>query len=79
MGMMSANAYFGLCPICHKTDGYLNAGQSHRFYCKEHKTSWLAGSNLFSDWRDQTEEEQRRKWAEVGLDMFENVTPYYGN
>src|SRR5262249_7630345 len=48
----------------------------HRFYCKEHKTSWCAGSNLFSSWRYQTEAEQRAIWDEIGLNDFEDVKPY---
>jgi|HubBroStandDraft_4_1064222.scaffolds.fasta_scaffold283101_3 hypothetical protein len=67
---------FGLCPVCHKTDGFANAGRSHRFYCKEHKTSWHVGGNLFSSWRGQTEDEQRRIWNEIGLEDFEDVKPY---
>jgi hypothetical protein len=69
--------HFGLCPVCHRTDGFANAWKSHVFYCKEHKTLWFAGSNLFSSWRDQTEEEQRRIWKEIGLDEFEYVEPYH--
>jgi hypothetical protein len=69
--------YFGVCPICHKCDGYANAGRSHRCYCKEHKTSWCIGANLFSDWREQTEEEQRQIWDEIGLNNFKNVEPYF--
>jgi hypothetical protein len=68
---------FGLCPVCHKTDGYANAGKSHVFYCKEHKTCWCVGSNLFSSWREQTEEEQVRVWDEMGLEEFEDVEPYF--
>jgi hypothetical protein len=75
-GTEADDDYFGLCPICHKTDGYANAGRFHRFFCKEHKTSWGAGSNLFSDWRDQTEEEQHRIWDEIGLDDFQDVEPW---
>jgi hypothetical protein len=75
--MKNFDDYFGLCPICHKTDGYANAGRSHRFYCKEHKTSWLVGSNLFSSWRDQTEAEQRKIWDEIGLNDFADVEPYF--
>jgi hypothetical protein len=70
--------HFGVCPVCHKTNGYLNAGRSHRFYCEEHRKSWCVGSNLFSSWRFETEEEQRRKWDEIGLDGFEEVEPYSG-
>jgi hypothetical protein len=72
------NGYFGLCPICHKADGYANAGAGHRFYCKEHKTSWFVGVNLF-DWREQTEEQQRAIWDEIGLGGFEDVEPYYSD
>src|SRR5262245_9394249 len=68
---------FGLCPICHKTDGCANAGRSHIFYCNEHKTSWCVGSNLFSGWRKQTEEEQRKIWNEIGLEEFQDVRPYF--
>ena len=63
----------GLCPHCHKVKGYANAGSSHRAYCKEHKTSWFVGANLFDSWRDQTEEEQRMIWDEIGLDEFEEI------
>jgi hypothetical protein len=75
--MENFDDHFGLCPICHKTDGYANAGRSHRFFCKEHKTSWCVGSNIFSDWRHQTEEEQRRIWNEIGLECFQDVKPYF--
>jgi hypothetical protein len=70
------NAYFGLCPVCHKSDGYLNVGREHYFYCAEHKVRWWAGSNLFSSWRYETEGEQRRKYDEVGMAHFANVEPY---
>jgi hypothetical protein len=68
---------FGLCPICHRIDGYANAGRSQHFYCKEHKMSWCLGSNILSSWRKQTEEEQRKIWNEIGLDEFEDVQPYF--
>jgi hypothetical protein len=69
--------HFGVCPYCHKFDGWANAGKSHRMYCKEHRVSWYVGANLFGDWRDQTEEEQRRIWAEIGLDDFRHVEPFF--
>jgi hypothetical protein len=68
---------FGLCPVCHQTDGYANAGRSHRAYCKEHRVSWLIGANLFSDWRDQTEEEQRAIWEDIGLSTFKDIVPFF--
>jgi hypothetical protein len=52
--------YFGLCPYCGKTDGCHSVGRDHWYVCHEHKTKWLIGSNLFSTWRDLTEDERRR-------------------
>jgi hypothetical protein len=72
----TCNGYFGLCPVCHETDGYLNIGRSHWFYCIEHKKRWCVGSNLFSGWRDEIEEEQRKLYDEVGMSGFENVEAY---
>jgi hypothetical protein len=63
--------HFGVCPICHKADGYANAYRDHIFFCKEHKKLWLGGSNVFSSCREQTQEEQREIWNEIGLDDFE--------
>jgi hypothetical protein len=68
---------FGLCPVCHKTDGCAYAGKSHTFYCREHKTCWHVGSNILSGWREQTEEEQRKIWNEIGLEEFQEVKPYF--
>lgn len=49
----SPSGYFGLCPICGQTDGYLNIHRDHYFVCHQHKLRWLVGSNLFSTWRDE--------------------------
>jgi hypothetical protein len=67
--------YFGGCPQCGRDDGCANVGRSHWFYCKEHKVKWCIGSNLFSTWRDETEEEQRRIYNEIGLGDFTEVEP----
>jgi hypothetical protein len=48
--------YFGGCPLCGGNDGYLNVGAAHWFYCQEHATRWCAGANLFSGWRQESEE-----------------------
>ena len=48
--------YFGGCPYCGDTSGYLNVGRGHIFVCDEHKTAWPIGSNLFSSWREENEE-----------------------
>ena len=44
----------GACPDCGKTDGYFNVGKEHWFICRDHKTKWLGGYNLFDNWKDQT-------------------------
>lgn len=73
--MKICSDYFGGCPECGDNDGYANAGKAHIFYCKEHKTQWVAGANLFSSCRGETEEEQRKKYNEIGLDTFREVKP----
>jgi hypothetical protein len=67
--------YFGGCPTCGKNDGYLNAGRTHVFYCREHKVSWIFGANMFSSWKDETEEEQREKYKLI--EDFERVEPLW--
>lgn len=48
-------SYFGVCPICKKSNGYVNIHQSHWSYCKEHKICWCIGYNLFSSWHNENE------------------------
>jgi hypothetical protein len=74
---MAIDGYFGLCPICKKTDGYLNIGRSHWFFCEKHRSRWCIGSNLFSSWRDETKSEQLRHCKEIGFDTFRDVKPFY--
>ncbi len=57
------------------SDGYINLGRNHWFICDEHRTKWSIGSNLFSSWREETEEDWRRneyKYAE-----YVQVKPVY--
>jgi hypothetical protein len=64
---------FGVCPICKGHDGYLNVGRDHWFKCDEHKVRWHVGSNLFSSWHDESEED----WEENAriLSEYEEVGP----
>jgi hypothetical protein len=66
-------AYFGGCPRCGSTDGYVNAGCGHWFVCNAHRVKWFVGSNLFSSVHDQTEADQRAVWAPV--EDFATVEP----
>ena len=45
--------YFGGCPECGATDGFMNVGGNHWFVCDTHQTRWPAGYNLFSCWKDE--------------------------
>ncbi|MEQ8692939.1 MAG: hypothetical protein RIC89_19155 [Pseudomonadales bacterium] len=65
--------YFGGCPECGNNDGYMNVSSNHICVCDTHKTAWRVGSNLFSDWKDESEE----VWAHNAkmLESYREVTP----
>jgi hypothetical protein len=69
--------YFGLCPHCRNTDGYYNVGKGHWFKCDVHKTKWMIGSNLFSSWQFETEDEQREAYYRKGYDKYQEVEPVF--
>ena len=54
---------FGDCPKCGKNDGYLNVGREHWFVCGKHRVKWFVGTNLFSSWRYETEQDWERSYA----------------
>jgi hypothetical protein len=74
---MASDGYFGVCPICKGTDGYVNIGRSHWSICKQHRARWFIGENVFSSWHDKTESEQQREREEIGFDAFTDVKPFY--
>jgi hypothetical protein len=51
--------YFGVCPICLSSDGYVNCGRTHWLYCATHKLAWTFGENVFSSWKWDGPEEWR--------------------
>ncbi|HUE95105.1 MAG TPA: hypothetical protein VMN39_00510 [Longimicrobiaceae bacterium] len=63
----------GTLPECYRTDGYINVGKGHWFYCKAHRTKWFIGANLFSSWTHETEAEQRARYDEMGFGFFREV------
>jgi hypothetical protein len=68
--------YFGGCPECGKTNGYVNVSRCHWFVCNQHKKRWCIGANLFSSWRYQTEAEQQELFAPVAdYDVIEDPIP----
>ena len=70
---VTTGEYFGACPECGGHDGYFNIRRDHWFACHRHKVMWLLGSNLFSSWRDETEEQWQAN-AEM-LASYEVINP----
>jgi len=73
--------HFGECPKCaeEKRDyskrdvGMYNVGRGHWYYCRPHRLTWRVGVNIFSSWREQTEEQQRAIFDALGMESFEVV------
>jgi hypothetical protein len=74
---MASEGYFGLCPICKGTDGYVSIGRSHWFICQQHRVRWFIGENVFSSCHDEVEAEQQREREEIGFDTFTDVNAFY--
>src|SRR5882724_6327756 len=47
---LSTAGCWGVCPYCHRTDGYINFGCYHWFVCDAHRVKWCVGENLFRTW-----------------------------
>ena len=75
MTKITTDEYFGGCPQCGKCAGTLNIGRVHWCACDEHRTKWCIGENLFSAWRNESEEVWQRN-AEI-LAGYEDVNPVY--
>ena len=55
----NSESYFPTCPYCGTEGEMLNAGRSHWLICRAHGVKWNIGANLFSGWRDESEDERR--------------------
>jgi hypothetical protein len=42
------------CPECGEPGVNLNVGRDHWFICFEHRVRWRVGSNLTSQWKDES-------------------------
>jgi len=58
----SRDDHFGVCPQCGKTGEMLNVADYHWLVCHEHKLRWLIGSNLFSSWQHENEDDWQRNF-----------------
>lgn len=56
---------FDSCPKCGRSGEYRNIYRHHFFFCDEHRITWLAGSNLFSSWREEDEDDWRAAWEKL--------------
>jgi hypothetical protein len=68
--------YFGGCPLCGRTDGYINMA-AHWFVCDNHRTRWFIGTNLFSSWKNETEADWER--GRQKLESYAEVEPIRAN
>lgn len=67
---------FGGCPYCGGYDRILNIERVHWMMCRTHQVKWDIGSNLFSGWRGETEEQWIRNTYELaGYREVESVFP----
>jgi hypothetical protein len=66
----------GLCPKCHRTDGYRYGDVPDIwFICKAHRMKWIVGSGLFSSWQYMSDESLlRQKYL---LADFQTVEPFF--
>ncbi len=71
--MKRCENYEGGCPECGQTDGFLNIGPNHYFVCHAHRVKWHVGSNLFSCWEDEDEDDWRAN-ADL-LSQYREVEP----
>lgn len=66
----------GVCPKCHRHNGYMNVGAEHWYHCALHKLKWSVGSNLYSGWREETEADWKRNFEYLtGLVEVEPAYP----
>ncbi|HIF50891.1 MAG TPA: hypothetical protein EYQ42_05105 [Thiotrichaceae bacterium] len=63
----------GVCPKCGKSDGFVNLGKEHWFICRDHKTKWFAGVNMFEGWENQTVAQAQS--IESMLNSYKDVVP----
>lgn len=56
------------CPVCGNGDGYLNIAKCHWGICHHCGVRWTIGCNLFSSWRDETEDQWDEN-AEILADL----------
>lgn len=72
---ITTDEYFGGCPHCGQTDGYVNVQGAHFFICKTHQVYWWIGTNLFSSWKEEDQEIWDKN--KQMLEQFTEVEPIH--
>lgn len=67
--------YFGACPVCGRSDGYLNVYCEHWFVCHAHQRKWEVKAGTFPTW----EREDAGVWRanQELLMTYLSVVPIY--
>jgi hypothetical protein len=69
------NSPDGVCPTCKRDGLMLNVHKTHWLVCRQHKVKWCVGSNLYSNWQHETEEDWQRNTHE--LEGYAEVKPFH--
>lgn len=56
--------YFGGCPVCGEA-AHMNYHKTNLACCLKHKVFWVVGGNLFSSWRNESEDDWHRNKARI--------------
>lgn len=64
----------GNCPDCHLASKMLNVGRDHYGVCDQHKVFWHIGSDVYSEWRQESESVWQRN--DATLRSYTQVAPW---
>ncbi len=74
---MKVENEFGGCPQCGQADGFLSEWRCNVFFCVQHKTRWIIGSDSSDSFHSAIKEEQRMAWQNLGVKNFTLVDPIF--
>jgi hypothetical protein len=73
---VATDEYFGGCPTCGNAEEHFNYRSNHYGACHTHRCYWGPfGSNLFSSWKDETQEDWDRN--EMRFEPYAHVEAIY--
>ena len=74
---MKVENEFGGCPHCGQADGFLEEWRCYVFFCVQHKTRWIIGSDTFDSFHSSFKDSQREKWMKLGVKDYTLVDPIF--